>query len=513
MKKNIRKKENKKLYKNWKLYAATLAIMLIGAGTGLGIYYGTTNHSEVAKIDLNTLNLEKTISGKENMSEEDAFNIFLNKNESFNELKNNVEIETNSFVKPDYTANGSLTINAKTNSKKYIGTITVTITKLEQINLSTLKLNTILTIPVVSQQAAFDLFIKSNANITDLKENIEVMNYVASDYNKLGSLEIQGKTDGKYTGNIMITIPEKKKTNLNMLISNTIIQGKENMTKEDAFNAFLNANSSFLNLSDFVEYSSYKAATYIANGSLTINAKANTGFIGSLIITITKVELIDLNTLELNTTIPGTEDTTDEQFFQIFLDKNKNIFDENLTREQIQLSNFNGIKIGQNGTLTITVKEGINSKYTGSINITLKYLLDEETIIEMITYLSDNKMLNFQIPTGTKQSELMKLLTEDFRAKLSDYYVYADDIESIDVTTPRYEPTQEQLDTKDFVWIPPKHTDQANLGISYLWLGFTVTYKDGTIKTPSQGPVDEDGYHHSNSVLIAWNLDATITMI
>jgi len=68
-----------------------------------------------------------------------------------------------------------------------------------------------------------------------------------------------------------------------------------------------------------------------------------------------------------------------------------------------------------------------------------------------MTFLSDNNQLNFQIPTGTKQSELMKILTEDFRAKLSDYYVYADDIESIDVTTPRYQPTQEQLDTKDFV--------------------------------------------------------------
>ncbi len=226
-----------------------------------------------------------------------------------------------------------------------------------------------------------------------------------------------------------------------------------------------------------------------------------------------EITKINLSTLELKTTISGTEDTTDEKFFQTFLDENKNIFGDNLTREQVELTNFNGIKIGQNGRLTITVKEGTNNKFTGSIDITLKYRLNDETIIDMMTFLSDNNQLNFQIPTGTKQSELMKLITEDFKTKLSDYYVYADDIESIDVTTPRYQPTQEQLDTKDFVWIPPKHTDQANLGISYLWLGFTVTYKDGTIKTPSQGPVDADGYHHSNSVLIAWNLDATITMI
>jgi len=58
------------------------------------------------------------------------------------------------------------------------------------------------------------------------------------------------------------------------------------MTKEDAFNSFLNANSSFLNLSDFVEYSSYKAATYTANGSLTINAKSNSKYSGTITITI-----------------------------------------------------------------------------------------------------------------------------------------------------------------------------------------------------------------------------------
>ena len=222
---------------------------------------------------------------------------------------------------------------------------------------------------------------------------------------------------------------------------------------------------------------------------------------------------VNLNNLELNTTISGTEDSSDEQFFQTFLSENKNIFGDNLTLNQVELTNFEAVKVGQNGTLTITIKEGTNDKFTGSVDITLKYRLDDETIIDIMTFLSDNNQLNFQIPTGTKQSELMKILTEDFRAKLSDYYVYADDIESIDVTTPRYQPTQEQLDTKDFVWIPPKHTDQANLGISYLWLGFTVTYKDGTIKTPSEGPLDEDGYHHSNSVLIAWNLNATITMV
>ncbi|WP_250136262.1 hypothetical protein, partial [Spiroplasma attinicola] len=50
-------KSKKKLYKNWKLYAVALGIIVIGTGTGLGIYYGVNaNHSEITKTTLNDLN-------------------------------------------------------------------------------------------------------------------------------------------------------------------------------------------------------------------------------------------------------------------------------------------------------------------------------------------------------------------------------------------------------------------------------------------------------------------------
>ncbi|MDQ7982653.1 MAG: hypothetical protein REH79_00330 [Spiroplasma sp.] len=39
------KKKQKKLYKNWKLYASALGIVVIGTGTGLGIYYGVNGNN------------------------------------------------------------------------------------------------------------------------------------------------------------------------------------------------------------------------------------------------------------------------------------------------------------------------------------------------------------------------------------------------------------------------------------------------------------------------------------
>ncbi len=490
MKKNIKKEENKKLYKNWKLYATALAIALIGAGTGLGIYYGTTNHSEVTKIDLSTLNIEKTISGKENMSEQDAFDKFLNVNENFSELKNNIESIT--FVKPTYTNDGSLVINAKTNSKKYTGTITITISKLEQINLSNLKLNTILTIPVVSQQAAFDLFIKSNLNIIDLKENIEIVNYIASDYNKLGSLVINAKTNSKkYTGTITITIPEKNKTNLNMLISNTTIQGKETMTEQDAFNVLLEANNSWSNLSDFVEYSSYKAATYTTDGSLVINAKANTMFTGNITVKINAIKQTKLSNLKLKTTIIGVQNITEEEAFNAFLEANKDILDENLTLDQVELSNFQTIGVLQNGTLTITVKEGINSKYTGSINIKFKYILDETKFSDIVRYLSNNHLLNFQITTGAIYSgtnNVFAQITEQFISSMGQYYQLANNILSISIVGASEKPTQDELNTKDYLWTRE----------TLAWINLRVIYNDGK----------------ATQYIGAWNVqNVTITMI
>ncbi|MDQ7982705.1 MAG: hypothetical protein REH79_00610 [Spiroplasma sp.] len=46
----LEEKKPKRLYKNWKLYASALGIIVIGTGTGLGIYYGIESNNPVVDL-------------------------------------------------------------------------------------------------------------------------------------------------------------------------------------------------------------------------------------------------------------------------------------------------------------------------------------------------------------------------------------------------------------------------------------------------------------------------------
>jgi len=98
--------------------------------------------------------------------------------------------------------------------------------------------------PVTNQQAAFDVFIKMNPEVSDLETNVEIIDFNTPLINKTGSLTIQAKPNMKYSGTLTITIPELTKTDITGLITNTTIQGTENMTEAQAFQAFLEANNS-----------------------------------------------------------------------------------------------------------------------------------------------------------------------------------------------------------------------------------------------------------------------------
>jgi len=111
-------------------------------------------------------------------------------------------------------------------------------------DLKDLNLKTLLSIPVTNQQAAFDLFIRMNPEVSDLGDNVQVLDFNAPDYNQEGSLEIQAKPNMKYSGTLKITIPKMIKTDIGMLINNRIIQGTENMTQQQAFASFLAVNTS-----------------------------------------------------------------------------------------------------------------------------------------------------------------------------------------------------------------------------------------------------------------------------
>jgi len=120
----------------------------------------------------------------------------------------------------------------------------VIINAIGQTSLNDLHLKTLLSLPVTNQQTAFDLFIKSNSNIGDLKDDLEIISFNTPDYNQTGSLTIATKVDGKYIGTLTITIPELIKTDIIHFVTNTTIQGTKNMTVDQAFEAFLEANNS-----------------------------------------------------------------------------------------------------------------------------------------------------------------------------------------------------------------------------------------------------------------------------
>jgi len=99
--------------------------MVIGAGTGLGVYYGVNaNHHSLNKINLSKLNLDIVISKAGITNANQAFEAFLKANTNLSNLNNYLQYDFSSFIAPTETTNGSLTINAKADGK-YTGTITV----------------------------------------------------------------------------------------------------------------------------------------------------------------------------------------------------------------------------------------------------------------------------------------------------------------------------------------------------------------------------------------------------
>ena len=243
---------------------------------------------EPNKTDITRLINNQTIQGTENMTVDQAFQAFLEANNSWTNLNDYVEVD--SFAAATYTSNGSLTIKAKTNTA-YTGSVMVRINAIGQTSLNDLHLKTLLSTSVTDEQAAFDLFIKMNPEVSDLRDNLEITSFTAPDYNKEGSLEVEAKTNTKYSGTLTITIPELTKTDITGLINNRTIKGIALMTVDQAFQAFLSANSSFIGLDTVVDYDadSFIAPSSTTDGSLTISAKPNTAYTGTLIITITKL--------------------------------------------------------------------------------------------------------------------------------------------------------------------------------------------------------------------------------
>ncbi|MCL8210321.1 hypothetical protein LT336_00051 [Spiroplasma sp. JKS002671] len=156
---------------------------------------------------------------------------------------------------------------------------------------------------------------------------------------------------------------EINKTNLSDFNKAAII-GSENMSVDDAFNAFLdnNKNKNLTNLRDNVDLTFIKPS-YITTGSLTIIAKADTKYTGSITISINAITQKNLSELNLKQTLtqPYTEQT---EAFQAFIKLNSQVSD---LETNVKIDSFNRPNYGQDGSLVIN---GIN-KYTGILTISI----------------------------------------------------------------------------------------------------------------------------------------------
>ncbi len=360
--------KKKKLYKNWKLYAIALGIIVIGTGTGLGIYYGiNTNHSEVTKIALNTLNTS-AISGKENMLEQDAFDTFIGNNqEKYTDLESNVEIS--SFRAPSYTLEGKLVVKAKANTTKYTGSVEITINAIGQTNLNDLNLDTALKQSYTNQQDAFNEFLSNNSTITDLKDNIETGTFTIPTYTAEGKLIVNATTNGKYNGSLEVSIPKLAQIDLNTL-NTSAISGKENMLEQDAFDTFIGNNQEkYTDLESNVEISSFRAPSYTLEGKLVVKAKANTTkYTGSVEITINAIGQTNLNDLNLDTALKQSY-TNQQDAFNEFLSNNSTITD---LKDNIETGTFTIPTYTAEGKLIVNATT--NGKYNGSLEVSIPKL-------------------------------------------------------------------------------------------------------------------------------------------
>ncbi|MCL8209503.1 hypothetical protein [Spiroplasma attinicola] len=162
---------------------------------------------------------------------------------------------------------------------------------------------------------------------------------------------------------------EINKTNLSNFNKAAII-GSENMSVDDAFNAFLdnNKNKNLTDLRDNVDLTFIKPS-YITAGSLTIIAKADTKYTGSITISIKAITKTNIATLDLVTNINGTiamiNDNSGQTALETFLNANNKKYPE--LKANVKIDSFNRPNYGQDGSLVIN---GIN-KYTGILTISI----------------------------------------------------------------------------------------------------------------------------------------------
>ncbi len=430
------KQAKKQLYKNWKLYATALGITTISLSVGLGVGLGTgAGHvSVLAKKDLNTLNLDKTIVLEPNTTiagAQSLFDEFLKNNSEFaNDLKNNVDLNISDYQLPNWGTAGYMKITGK---GQYKGTITITFPAWpKQVILNTLNASTITGVENMLEKDAFAAFLENNQDqdLSDLRNNVNLM-FTAPDYETFGSLQIIAKPDTKYTGTINIAINILSKKNFNELNLNTDnINGIENMTKEDAFAAFLENNQD-QDLSDLRNNVNlmFTAPDYKNFGSLVITPTEHGKYHGQeIIISINAINnQQDLSSLDLILNFSGSF-LNKEDAFAAFLTLNQEKYPD--LKNNVETGLFT-IGYTQNGSLEI---KGISddNKYIGTVKFIFAGLGSGAQIV--LDKIIDSNYTIDGTENMTSETTLQTFLNSN--KKYSDL---KDNVEIINFITPTYD--------------------------------------------------------------------------
>ncbi len=344
--------------------------------TGTGNYKGTITIIFPAweQKNLETFH-HQSINGVIDMTEEDAFAAFLenNQDQDLSDLRNNVNL---AFTPPTYNTDGLLVITAKANLK-YIKSVAIKIEVIKGINLSDLDNTIISGIENMKVSDAFGAFLENNQDqdLSDLVDNVD-LSFVPPKFERTGLLTISVNKTGKYSGTIELVISrwgQKDINGLNLNIDD--IDGLENMTEEDAWNAFMenNQDQDLSDLRDSVDLI-FTAPGYANNGLLTITSTADGNYSGKLSVVISALGQRDLSTLNLNLTLTDTITSQDDAFNQ-FLINNQEY--PNLS-DYVKVGLFTMPTYSADGKLVIVARTDIDNKYNGSVGVTINKIPQQD---------------------------------------------------------------------------------------------------------------------------------------
>ncbi|WP_250136816.1 hypothetical protein, partial [Mesoplasma whartonense] len=241
--------------------------------------------------------------------------------------------------------------------------------------------------------------------------------------------------------------------------------------QQEAFDAFIKLNPEVSDLRDNLEIESFTAPSKNSFGELSVKAKPDSKYSGSVKVNLNNI--INLDDLSLETNIAVPLESTQEEVFKVFLEKNSDVFKDNLLNlDEVFLETFQAPKYSVNGRLNIVAK--LDSQYRGTVELRLRYILTKDNFAAAIKDLSDNDLLQPTVWSGylTQLGNLAVRFKEFLNWELKEFCDYAKNITTVYVNNWAWNfpngvtPSIEDLNTPGYVLHLPNFYCNIYLGFS-----------------------------------------------